>query len=80
MTRAHLKPLNFGPHLSGLHGLSFEEYVKNALNQIERWSYEVERVISEGDAPAATTVDELLLEDDFFLLRQGGAGNTMGLE
>jgi hypothetical protein len=79
----HLKRLNFGPHIrSGGGGLNFEDYVRNALNQIERWSHEVNKVLEETATTASgdSTADELLLETGDFLLRQGGANQTMGLE
>jgi hypothetical protein len=76
----HLKRLNFGPqNISG--GMNFEAWVKNALNQIERWSHEVDKVIDEINTTSGdSTADELLLETGDFLLRQGGANQTMGLE
>jgi hypothetical protein len=76
----HLKRLNFGPQ-NIQSGLTFEAWVRNALNQIERWSHEVDKVIDETNTTSGdSTADELLLETGDFLLRQGGANQTMGLE
>lgn len=79
MPTTHLKRLNFGPFVKGT-GLDFEKYMLNALNQIERWSYEVNQVIGETGTSGAEDVDELLLETDDFLLRQSGGSDTLGLE
>lgn len=76
----HLKRLNFGPQNSPS-GLDFEKWVRNALNRIEAWSHEVNRVIEETNTTSGdSTADELLLETGDFLLRQGGANQTIGLE
>ena len=41
-----LRKLSFGPQGGGA-GLSFEQYVRSALTQIERWSYAVSNVLSD---------------------------------
>jgi chaperonin cofactor prefoldin len=66
---SHLKRLNFGPH-SKATGLSFEEYVLNALNRIEQWSYEVNTVLEEAESVATTNV--LLLETGDALVKESG--------
>lgn len=65
--------LNFGTY--GKSGLTFEEYVVNALTRIEQWSHDV-RVT--GDDTAAATTNALLQEDGTYLLNQ--SGSTIGLE
>ena len=74
------KRLNFGPYAK-TGGLSFEDYVLNALNRIEKWSYDVNTRYD--DAAAAVVLgDSLLMEDSSYLLRESDAGvsNTLGLE
>jgi hypothetical protein len=69
------KRLNFGPYRKNIPGgMSFEEYVLNALNRIEKWSYDV---TTRFDAEAGVT-NALLLETGDHLLTQ--AGSTIGLE
>jgi hypothetical protein len=73
------KRLNFGPYAK-TGGLSFEEYVLNALNRIEKWSYDVNTRFD--DAVVSVLGDSLLMEDGDYLLREsdGGTNNTLGLE
>lgn len=62
------KRLNFGPYSKNA-GLSFEEYVLNALNRIEKWSYDITAIL---DADTTATGTELLLEDGEILLTEAG--------
>jgi len=66
--------LNFGPFSKNV-GLSFEEYVLNALNRIEDWSHDVAMT---ADTAAAAATTSLTDESGNYLLKESGTG--IGLE
>jgi hypothetical protein len=68
------RPLNFGPY-SKFGGLSFEEYVLNALNRIERWTHDV---ATTDDLASTAVTTSLITEDSDYLLKESGTG--IGLE
>lgn len=75
MATSHLKRLNFGPY-TVIGGLNFQEYVLNALSQIEKWSHEVNQVV--GEAGTEATTSSLTDESGDYLLKESGTG--LGLE
>jgi hypothetical protein len=66
------RPLSFGPYGKGL---SFEEYVLNALNRIEEWSHDVTTRFDATDTAVTTSLTD---EDGNYLLKESGTG--LGLE
>lgn len=65
--RTHLKRLNFGQYIKGVVGLTLEDYVRNSLNLLERWSYEVNEVISD----LGTTRTELTIASGVITVDRG---------
>ncbi len=68
------KRLNFGAHTPGSAGLSFEQYVLNALREIEKWSHDVNATFDTGSADPIDDSNSLLTEAGDFLLKESGTG------
>ena len=72
------KRLNFGAHSPGASGLSFEQYVLNALRRIEEWSHDVNATFDAGSTDPIDDGNSILNEDGEFILKETGTG--IGLE